>query len=181
MRTSVVWQALQWPSVEHVDISPADGGWTADGAATAVVDGRPTRLQYRLSVDGDGTVRALDVVENVAGGSLTLRADGTGSWQDGSGASLAELDRCVDVDISITPLTNTLPIRRLGLAVGESADIRVVYVDAPALTVQPVSQRYTRVADASYRYQSGTFSADVTVDDAGLVVDYHGLWRRMYP
>lgn len=179
MRTSVVWEAMQWPSVEHVDISPADDGWVADGAATAVVDGQPTRLQYRLSVAGDGTVRALDVVENASGRSLKLRADGAGSWQDGAGTPIADLDGCVDVDISITPLTNTLPVRRLGLAVGESADIRVAYVDVPSLTVRPVSQRYTRVADATYRYQSGSFSADVTVDAAGIVVDYQGLWRRV--
>jgi hypothetical protein len=40
---------------------------------------------------------------------------------------------CENVDVSETPFTNTLPIRRLGLTSGESAEIRVAYFDATEL------------------------------------------------
>jgi len=179
VRATVVWEALQWPSVEHVAITPADDGWTADGAATAVVDGRPTRLAYQIRVGGDGAVRTVDVRETVGDASLALRANGAGAWQDGDGAAIPDLDGCIDVDISITPLTNMLPIRRLGLDVGESAEILVGYIDVPTLTLRPAAQRYTRLTDRTYRYESGSFRADVTVDDAGLVIDYVRLWRRV--
>ncbi|HEY7176965.1 MAG TPA: putative glycolipid-binding domain-containing protein, partial [Micromonosporaceae bacterium] len=75
--------------------------------------------------------------------------------------------------------TNTLPIRRLGLGVGESAEILVGYIDVPTLTLRPAAQRYTRSTDRTYRYESGSFRADVIVDDAGLVIDYVRLWRRV--
>ena len=39
----------------------------------------------------------------------------------------------IDVDISATPFTNTLPIRRLGLQPGEFAELDVAFVDAPAM------------------------------------------------
>jgi uncharacterized protein len=49
----------------------------------------------------------------------------------------------------------------------------------PELTVQPLSQRYTRVAQNTYRYESNTgFSAEIVVDDLGLVTDYPGGWER---
>ena len=42
---------------------------------------------------------------------------------------MAYLVGCKYVDISETPFTNTLVIRRLGLTPGESADISVPYFD----------------------------------------------------
>ena len=47
------------------------------------------------------------------------------------------------MDISETPFTNTLPIRRLGLAPGESADVSVAYFDGSELQPWPEPQRYT--------------------------------------
>ena len=58
-----------------------------------------------------------------------------------------EYSDCVDVDLSFTPATNTLPIRRLGLDIGEEAEIHVAWLVWPELTVQPVLQRYTRLAE----------------------------------
>jgi hypothetical protein len=44
--------------------------------------------------------------------------------------------------------------------------------------VEKSRQRYTRVdAEGTYRYASGTFESDLTVDDDGLVYSY-AVWRR---
>jgi hypothetical protein len=53
----------------------------------------------------------------------------------------------------------------------------VAYLSVPRLTISRVRQRYRRL-ERGYRYESGRFAADLTVDDAGLVVDYPKLWRR---
>jgi hypothetical protein len=193
MRVDLVWQALEWPSVEHVCIEASEdsntrasiadasmaGAWTADGSTVAVVDGQPARLAYRISVAADGTTRALDVGDTVGGASLSLRGDGNGRWWSAAGAVRPDLDGCIDVDLSTTPLTNTLPIRRLALAVGDSAEIVAAYVDVPSLSARPAKQRYARLDESTYRYSSGSFVADVSVDSDGLVTAYHGLWRRV--
>jgi uncharacterized protein len=87
----------------------------------------------------------------------------------------------VDVDINRSPLTNTLPIRRLGVSAPREID--VAYVSVPELTVRPVRRRYTLLPGDQpvYRYESGSFSADLPVDGDGLVLDYPGLWRRIVP
>src|SRR5262249_14000667 len=138
----------------------------------------PVRLAYRLGVAADGAVRTVDITDTAGGGSLALRGDGHGRWRDDARAPVRGPDGCGDVAISGTPLTNTPPIRPLRLAVGESAEIAVGYIDAPAFTVQSVAQRYTRSDEATYRYESGSFAADVTVDSDGVVTDYAGFWRR---
>jgi len=92
---------------------------------------------------------------------------------------MAVLAGCIDVDFTASPFTNTLPIRRLGLGVGQSARLRVVYIRVPALEIRPATQTYTRLDATHYRYESGTFRADLPVDEDGLVLDYPGLWRRI--
>jgi hypothetical protein len=80
---------------------------------------------------------------------------------------------------------NTLPIRRLGLAPGESADVSVAYFDGYELQPWPEPQRYTRFEEGDgggmYRFVSleGGFTADLAVDSDGLVVDYPRLFKRV--
>jgi hypothetical protein len=114
--------------------------------------------------------------------SLSLVSDGAGNWRYGSGEPLPELVGALDVDLTATPFTNTLPIRRLRLKAGESAEIRAAYIRFPDLAVMPDRQRYTCLeAGRLYRYEAvdGDFSRDIEVDDNGLVVTYPGLFRRI--
>ena len=179
MRSEVAWTARQWPAVEHVAVTVDIDGWTADGAMVGVLDGAAVRLTYRLRVDGDGATRALDIADSVGGASVSLRTDGQGRWWGADGTARPDLKGCIDVDISTTPLTNTLPVRRLGLAPGESAEIHVGYVDVPSLNISATSQRYTRIDRQTYRYTSGSFAANVIFDDDDLVTDYVDFWQRV--
>lgn len=184
MNAIVVWEALAWPGTEHLVLRIGPDGVDADGMVIAL-DGRPLRLHYRLHCDPRWAARELTIEESGSQGAMTFRSDGAGMWTDGEGRARDDLAGCIDVDIAATPFTNTLPIRRLGLAVGESRDLRVLYVTVPELTVRAVDQRYrclaTNGTGATYRYESGSFMADIRVDTEGIVVDYPGLWRRLSP
>ena len=170
----VVWAALSWPGLEHVSF----GELSVAGRGIAVLDGVPTHVDYTLRIDRTGATRDVEITESgpFPTRTLALHADEAGRWR-GDAGPLPELDGCLDVDISVTPCTNTLPIRRLDLAVGEARDIDVVYLSVPELAVSRARQRYRRL-DRGYRYESGDFAADLTVDDADVVIDYPDLWRR---
>ncbi len=174
----LMWSALAWPATEHLVLRADGDGVRADGVIVAL-DGRPTRLAYAIEAGPDWTVRRLTLAPyGEPGLVLDRRADGR--WFDGDGAERADLAGCVDVDIALTPFTNTLPIGRLGLGVGEAADVRVVYVQVDhGLTADAVDQRYERLGPDVYRYSSGDFTADLTVDGDGLVTAYPDLWRRL--
>ena len=90
------------------------------------------------------------------------------------------------MDITVTPFTNTLPIRRLSWDTGEVRDRLMVYVLVPEMTHQPATQRYTCLerdpaaeGAAVFRYESGDFRRDLRIDPDGLVIDYPGFWRRV--
>lgn len=56
--------------------------------------------------------------------------------------------------------------------------MRAAWVRFPELSIEPLEQRYTRLAPHRYLYESagGTFRRELTVDDNGFAVDYSGLW-----
>jgi hypothetical protein len=136
---------------------------------------------YTLRLDPDWRTRELQASVLETSKSVYLRCTEEGHWFDATNRQLPHLSGVVDVDLSITPLTNTLPIRRLKLDVGESAEIATAYVAFPELQVSLDAQRYTRVAIDRYRYESldSDFVREMHVDRHGLVITYPGLYQRI--
>ena len=69
---------------------------------------------------------------------------------------------------------------RLGLlGGGSSVDLTMAFVDVPELDVSKARQRYVPLEPGVVRFRSGSFSADLTFDEHGFVVDYPGLAQRV--
>ncbi|MDY0881964.1 putative glycolipid-binding domain-containing protein [Dongia soli] len=183
-------RAICWAPIWHED-RQAQGMEhlvLREGAADSVLlaydeDGWPFRLSYKLRWDNEWGLHdaELTVVDETGARQLTLRSDGRGHWRDGNDQVLPKLDGCFDIDIWPTPFTNTFPIRRADLAIGERRAFTMAYVIAPALTVQPATQAYTRLDERRYLFESidSDFRAELPVDEDGIVLDYHGLFRRL--
>jgi uncharacterized protein len=174
------WKSESALGIEHLDLEVGAEGIEV----TSVVVGDrfgPYGAWYRLRCAADWSVRSVEI--NVVGGaSIRLAADGAGNWYDAGGAAIPDFRGCVDVDISATPFTNTLPIRRLGLANGERREISVLYIPVPALTPSVAAQAYTRLGEGQlYRYEGlfRGFEAKLEIDSNGLVVDYPSLFQRI--
>lgn len=178
----VMWAARHEHRVEHLGLTADASGAVARSVVVGLEEDAPVHLRYELRVDSDWRLRSVQLEDAVDGRDVALSIDENGTWRDGSGVPLTAFEGCREVDISVTPLTNTLPIRRLDLEVGRSADIAVVYVAVPALALTRVEQRYTRLAERTYRYSGfpDGFVADLEVDEHGLVIDYPGLFRRVW-
>ncbi|WP_129667656.1 putative glycolipid-binding domain-containing protein [Phytoactinopolyspora endophytica] len=181
MNREIVWTPTRWPGCEHLHVRSEGTEVTAHGMIIAVLDKTPLRVSYEITCDDAWRTRRLAIGLH-RGPTTTLTRHDDGRWHESDGTVRADLAGCIDVDIALTPFTNTLPIRRLQLKPGESADLRAVYIQfEPTLTVATSDQRYTRLATeagAIYRYQSGTFTADLEVDTDGIVTEYPGLWDR---
>lgn len=177
------WEEWSGRGLQHVLLTEHADGIMAEAVCIVAGEGE-FAARYRIRCDTGWRCRELDVEVVDTGRALRLRGDGRGHWTDGAGAPRPELDGAIDVDLPITPFTNTLPIRRLALAAGGSAEIDVVYVRAPALTVEIDRQRYTCLTPLRrYRYEAvdGSFTAEIEVDGDGLVLTYPQLFRRRRP
>jgi hypothetical protein len=107
-----------------------------------------------------------------------MEADAARRWML-NGRACPEVTGCDDVDLSFTPATNLLPIRRLRLAVGAQASVRAAWLRFPELTLELLEQAYTRVAETQYRYESrgGEFVALLETNTSGFVTRYPDLWQ----
>ena len=189
----VIWTDLDGPGMEHMKLSRNGEGYLANGMYVGRNgSAEPYRLQYEIRIDSSWQMRslALHLLDGPNGaGEIALTVDENCNWRDGAGDSLPALGGCHEVDIFATPFTNSLPIRRLGLEAGESAEISVAYIDAPGLEPRPVRQRYHCIqpfgADSGlYRYEALFRTGSVVeigVDSEGLVIDYSNGFRRVWP
>jgi uncharacterized protein len=182
----VMWSAWDGPGLGHLRLAARESGVVADGVVLGVTGGRPFRRSYEVRCDAHWRVRAARVGVPGEPPKVELFSDGEGNWTGPDGRALPHLEGCGYVDVSETPFTNTLPIRRLGLSPGESAEITVAYLDGAELQPWPEPQRYACLRKGEggglYRFLSldGGFTADLPVDADGLVVDYPGLFKRAF-
>ena len=184
MHREAAWQGESFPGLELCRLEVEDGQGRLEGsvAYADAADGAGNGLlSYRIDLAAPWRTTRVEIRRLPAFGApttLLLTRDEAGRWSiDGSERS--DLAACADVDLEFSPSTNTLPIRRLELAVGDSAPVAAAWVRFADLTVEVIEQTYERVGELGYRYRAGSFTADLEVDDAGLVLDYPGLWRRV--
>jgi hypothetical protein len=180
------WQHRDARAGFEVVFLDTDGrGSRADGATTAVEAGEAWVVQYSIRFDAGWRARSARVAARSAGGvrEVSLDGDGVGRWQI-NGVAAPGLDGCLDVDLESSALTNALPVRRLGLAIGQHADTPAVYVRAADLTVERLEQRYLRLDDDAGRQRYGYtaprfgFECELLYDTRGLVLDYPGMATR---
>jgi hypothetical protein len=185
MRRDLVWEMLPAIGLEHLAIEIETDGVVAEGIVAADFGEGGFRLRYSVRCDGDWRFVAAMLSVDRAGArrALEITHDEAGAWRV-DGAPRPDLSGCIDIDIMASPLTNTLPVRRLDFAEGLPRRIAVAYIRVPDLSVTRQEQEYTLLgrgaAGRRFRYhglESG-FVAEVEVDGDGLVADYGDIWRR---
>jgi hypothetical protein len=177
---AIRWEPIDRYGFEHLQVRTTLGGFVAQSVVIGALDDAQYGIFYRVVLDCNWAVREVEINNTSTDQKLVLGADGQGKWFNANGNHLAGLDGCVDIDISATPFTNTLPIRRLQLKQGAGQVLRVAYIPVPALKPVAVDQRYTCLQqNRLYRYEGLTsgFVAELTTDEEGFVLDYPGLFR----
>ncbi len=195
----LIWRRIDVPGLEHFQLWDTAAGPRLTGTVILAQDGVPVRLKYAVACAPDWTSRGVHVALAQGAGTrhVKLTADAGQRWwrtveevprsgdralrQPPPPAEMPEVAGCFDLDLAFTPATNILPLRRLALAPGASRDLTAVWLRFPGLAVEPLPQRYTLLGERLLRYESrdGSFTADLEVDELGLVVRYPPLWERV--
>ncbi|CAN5375434.1 putative glycolipid-binding domain-containing protein [soil metagenome] len=168
------WQTWDTVDDETLTLRWENEGWTVSGEV-----GRE-RIHYVLRLSPTWHTRQFLLFRDFDAPDLWLATDGHARWGEMNGAHRPELDGCHDIDLDCTPFTNTLPIRRLPLDVGDEMELPVVLVDVETLSVVPVRHRFQRLAPRRWtleRSGSGEVS-EFDVDEYGLVLDAPDRFRR---
>ncbi|MGN9811205.1 putative glycolipid-binding domain-containing protein [Micromonospora sp. BQ11] len=202
MPKSFLWTRTDTAGAEHALVDDRQG-LTARGTQVAV-DPVPYTCRYQLTTDPGWSTTRLAVEVEGAGWLRSVRLERTADRWRVTTAEQGDLDAALtaaghppaglpgtddpdrladarDVDLGGSPLFNTLPVRRLGLA-DEPADtphrIAVAWVQVPSLLVVAAEQVYSGAGPGRIRFRSDTFTADIHLDADGYVRRYPGLAER---
>jgi|SRR5688572_24047011 len=181
---TALWRTSDCTSLDNFQLVRFAQGYILSGRVLTVFDRAPADVFYAVLCNDAWITQsaAVQVRRGDVTRSIELRRSADARWWQGD-TVLARFDGLSDVDISITPATNTLPIRRLAPGVGESHATDAVWIRVPELTFDRLPQRYTRTSQLRFHYESGdgAFHAVLDVDDAGVVVQYGDIWKRIAP
>ncbi|QJB31284.1 putative glycolipid-binding domain-containing protein [Chitinophaga oryzae] len=179
----VVWQATLWPATEFLTVTKQEHNNLVKGIINGCTDADPFSIQYEIEVTPEWKVSSFHIRrDGLQPTALKLTSDLNGHWFDKDGNHIEAFDDCTDIDISLTPFTNTLPIRRLTFEQGERKLLQMLYIKLPEFELQKLSQYYTKMEDRLYLYENGDsgFRAELPIDENGIVKDYPGLFTRIY-
>jgi uncharacterized protein len=179
---AVAWTKDDPPGMELAEVRLTHSALAASGAAIGT---HPAayRLEYSLVTEGGFVTTRLRIEargERLHNTLELLRSE-KGQW-NANGRDLPELDRALDCDIGLSPLTNSMPVLRQGLlAESGSVELLMAWVSVPDLSVHVSPQRYTGLGERVVRFESldDPFTAEITFDEDGLVLDYPGIGRRL--
>jgi len=166
--------------MEFCSVTPAGRGWRAEGSLVRALKSGPVVATYSVRLDSRWRTKEVKVWQASAGSEKSIGLFvSRGAWWKGE-EELQALRGCDDVDLEASPVTNTFPIRRSRMKVGEKVTVTVAWVRFPSLEVVPFTQSYERVGETEYVYRSSTgFSAKLEVDRFGLVRRYGKYWKAL--
>lgn len=180
IQREIVWSGIGSPSLDYCCFSKQTGGWLFSGMLVAKLQGNSFGAHYELLVDETFETRSLGIEKIGVGKEIMTKVEFRDDKWIVDGKDRVDLRECTDIDIEASPVTNTIPIRRYGLKVGERVDLTVAWVRFPNLVVAPLKQSYERLGDREYRYRSASgFTALIQVDDLGFVTRYGDVWKEV--
>jgi hypothetical protein len=174
------WQNWEGYATEKITLRETKDGIFVESIITNAGQESFT-VGYTIFCDASWRVRRFEIDSTEKKERLRLESDGLGRWSNNS-IAIAELSGAIDIDITATPFTNTLPIRRLKLKENRTEDISVVYITVPELNVSAERQRYTcLIPNRRYRFEQldTGFVREIETDENGLVLVYPGLFKRI--
>lgn len=179
---SLLWHFTQVSSLEHFSLVEADDHYLLKGTVVCLLEEKPACINYTIRCTSNWETRSVKVHQqwNNTEKHLSLEVDEAQNWTLND-EPLDFASGFIDIDLGVTPATNTLPIRRFALMMEEGKDTTAVWLRFPALSVEPLSQRYTRIGEHEYTYESfkSGFRADLHFDDDGVVIRYGDFWQRV--
>jgi uncharacterized protein len=181
MQTNILWTGIEYHSLENCVLTKTNEGVGVNSVIIGGYDNKIYQVEYLIKTNRHWETILLEVKTRFSDKKDAVRyhSDGKGNWKrDGMPAN--EFKDCTDVDISLTPFTNSLPINRLQWEINKPQQIKVLFVDILSQEVRFVQQQYTKLSNTEFKFENvpNDFEAVIIVDELGLVVNYPELFSR---
>ena len=176
---TILWRRLDHPGHEFSRVWLEGSQWHLAGVAVFAYDNRPCQLAYSVVCDAHW-ITSVSRISGWVGDKpvdIAVRVDVDRKWWL-NGHEYTGVEGCIDLDLNFTPSTNLLPIRRLGLEIGQETWVTAAWLRFPEFRLEPLAQLYRRTTAKTYHYESagGRFVAEIQTNEIGFVTDYPPVW-----
>ncbi|QFT98133.1 hypothetical protein FIU85_12515 [Roseovarius sp. THAF8] len=177
---TIRWRALYCEGHDTCRLARADHGWLLVGHARFHDDDGFAALDYVVRCTEDWQTLDADIAGTHGEREVRLHIDHrNGEWLLNE-TPQPGLEDATDIDLSFTPATNLMPLRRLFKQPEDALTTRAAWLHYPAAILAPLDQTYNRTSAygfIDYRAEQTDYTTTLEVNDAGFVTDYPGLWH----
>lgn len=181
-----IWRRIGLQGLEHLTLRELEDGYRADSVLSVEAELGGVTCEYHFDLDTQWRTRSFSLKRHQSGEDLSLRIDRIGEhrWKVDA-VDRQDLSGCLEIDLTISPFTNTLAIRQLNLAPNEAKEMTAVYVRIPQMEVISAPQRYQRLDAAEpprrflYTGLDTGFIQEITVDEYAFVESYPRFAERV--
>ncbi|CDQ17840.1 hypothetical protein SAMN05192559_102366 [Halobacillus karajensis] len=180
MEQRVIWGHGDSAGAEHLTLKKLSGHMEVRGTVLLVEQGVPHHLTYDMKLGLDWKTKKIKIYQEGVPEPFIVQAEKQDKWWV-NGSYNENLDGATNIDLTITPFTNTLPINRVSWKTGESRTFKMVYIDVLRREVLPLLQVYTYLGDNEgqriFQYRCREFETALVVNEQGWVVEYPGVFN----
>ena len=179
---SIVWRRFEAIGAGHefARVFSEGSRYFLEGTAIFVDEKKFCKLDYKIECDEKWKTLSAKVSGFVGDEKIEIEisVDSNKIWTM-NGKEISAVKNCIDVDLNFSPVTNTLPIRRLNLEIGEKRSVRAAWLKFPSFKLELLEQNYERIGENRYAYESanGAFRAEIETGDFGLATRYGDFWE----
>ena len=165
MNKTIIWENKDGSdySIEYFDLISKRDAHILRGTVILLLDQAPMLVSYEIVCDRDWKTRSVRISQQTSEQEnryLDLRVNQDQIWRKQSDGPSSYSSTVIefasgfyDIDLQITPATNSLPINRCGLNEGDSQQIQVLWIGFPGLTLEQQEHRYSKIDDRLYRFK----------------------------
>ena len=181
MQTNILWSGIEYYSLENC-IVDSDDSIIVNSTIVGFYNKKIYRVEYLIMLNESWEAYYCFVKSQFNDEIKELELEKDQNKWSLNGKYNDSFDGCTDVDIPLTPFTNSLPINRLKLSLGQEENIDIIYIDLFENSIKHVKQKYRRISSELYKYENvpNDFEAEIKVDKEGFVIDYPQLFTRTY-
>lgn len=181
MQTNIIWKGKLYHSIENCILKTTQSGNEINSTIIGNHHKHIYKVDYHITTNEKWETSSVTVQTQFDNSRelITLDKRDRSWWLNGS--LKVEFSQINDIDISLTPFTNSLPINRLQWLKKEPQVIDVIYLDIIGRKIEPARQVYRKHSKNRYTYENfdRSFKASVQVDRDGLVKNYQKLFKMM--
>jgi uncharacterized protein len=175
---SILWRRVDAPGHDACRLEEEDSGWSLHGAAVFRHWAGAASLSYSVRCDRDWKTlwgRVHGAIGERRIDYLVMREEDAWLLNGEEAPGLAHLS---DLDLSFTPATNFLQVKRVALPLGETVHSPAAWFDLEAGALTELRQIYQRRGDLALHYQAPDVGYEglLELTPSGFISNYPGLW-----